>query len=484
MNFALYRELLAVRPIRRLLLVGMVARIPHSAAGVLLTLHIVLTLGQGYAAAGAAAAVMTIGIAVGAPWRGRRVDTVGLRRALIPSVISEAVIWSVVPHVSYEVLLPLVFVGGLLTLPIFSVVRQSLGVLATGEQRRTAFALDAIATELVFMIGPAVGALVATAGHSVLGLTVVGSRHIRLRALPDVVQPAHPECFPGTPGFEAARSWSARKPPSSPPRRPTCRRPQPNWHPLAAAAEERRRRGSGLRHKVIHNFSWFTAAVAAVFAVAAGAGMVLSGTDVGIVAALQTGGHQAEIGIVFLFWCAASVVGGVLYGAMHRPVSPILLLLGMSALTIPMAFATDTWTLSLLSLLPGLLCAPVLSAASEKVAELVDESRRGEAMGWYGSSLTGGVALGAPLAGLFIDGIGPSAGFVAVGLARRRALPGGTGPAAGPAPPPGRRLTRPAPTTPTRADRAVRRTIVRTEIGADTAPAGGPGWSARRRCPS
>lgn len=130
MNFALFRELLAVRPIRGLLLVGMIARIPHAAAGVLLTLHIVLTLDQGYAAAGAAAAVMTIGIAVGAPWRGRRVDTVGLRRALIPSIVSETVIWSVVPHVSYRWLLPLVFVGGLLTLPIFCVVRQSLGVLA------------------------------------------------------------------------------------------------------------------------------------------------------------------------------------------------------------------------------------------------------------------------------------------------------------------------------------------------------------------
>jgi len=106
-NFALYKELLAVRPVRRLLVVGMIARIPHSAAGVLLTLHIVLTLGQGYAAAGTAAAVMTIGIAVGAPWRGRRVDTVGLRRALIPSVISEAIIWSIVPHVSYEWLLGL-----------------------------------------------------------------------------------------------------------------------------------------------------------------------------------------------------------------------------------------------------------------------------------------------------------------------------------------------------------------------------------------
>jgi predicted MFS family arabinose efflux permease len=100
---------------------------------------------------------------------------------------------------------------------------------------------------------------------------------------------------------------------------------------------------------------------------------------------------------------------------MQRPISPVLLLLGMSALTVPMAFARDTWTLGLLSVLPGLLCAPVLSAASEKVAELVEERRRGEAMGWYGSAITGGVALGAPLAGVFIDGVGPSAGFVAVG---------------------------------------------------------------------
>lgn len=421
MNFALYRELLAVPPIRRLLLVGMVARIPHSAAGVLLTLHIVLTLGQGYAAAGAAAAVMTIGIAVGAPWRGRRVDTVGLRRALIPSVISEAVIWSVVPHVSYELLLPLVFVGGLLTLPIFSVVRQSLGVLATGEQRRTAFALDAISTELVFMIGPAAGALVATAGLSVLGLTIVGVATSVSGLFLMWFNPPTRSAESGPrfgsesdAAFEASQQEAAEVAvvAAAPAH---LQEAAAEFAPLAAAGDRRRER-AGLRHKVIHNFVWFTPAVAAVFAVAAGAGMVLSGTDVGIVAALETGGHQAEIGLVFLFWCGASVVGGVIYGAMHRPISPILLLLGMSALSIPMAFAQDTWTLSLLALLPGLLCAPVLSAASEKVAELVDERRRGEAMGWYGSALTGGVALGAPLAGVFIDAVGPWAGFVAVGV--------------------------------------------------------------------
>jgi len=410
-NFTLYRELLAVRPIRRLLVVGMIARIPHSAAGVLLTLHIVLTLGEGYAAAGAAAAVMTIGIALGAPWRGRRVDTAGLRTALIPSVVSETVIWSIVPHVSYQWLLPLVFVGGLLTLPIFSVVRQSLGVLADGDQRRTAFALDAISTEVVFMIGPAAGAIVATSGHSVLGLTIVGVS-TSLAGLflmwfnpPTRSADRNEECEADE--QEAAEVAVVAAAPAH------LQEAAAELGPAAAGS----RRRVGLRRKVAHNFTWFTAAVAAVFAVASGAGMVLSGTDVGIVAALETGGHQSEIGIVFLFWCAASVVGGLVYGAMHRPVSPILLLLGMAALTIPMGFATDTLTLSLLSLLPGLLCAPVLSAASEKVADLVDETRRGEAMGWYGSALTAGVALGAPLAGVFIDGVGPWGGFVAVGAA-------------------------------------------------------------------
>ncbi|CAN7289331.1 MFS transporter [Arthrobacter sp. LjRoot78] len=411
MNFALYKELLAVRPIRLLLTVGMIARIPHSAAGVLLTLHIVLTLGEGYAAAGAAAAVMTIGIAVGAPWRGRRVDTVGLRKALIPSVVSETVIWSVVPHVSYEWLLALVFVGGLLTLPIFSVVRQSLGVLASGEQRRTAFALDAIATELVFMLGPAAGAIVATAGYSVAGLTVVGVctsvAGLFLMWFNPPTRSAVPDDEYETDQQEGAEVAVVAAAPAH---------LQEAAAELAPVASSELRR-LGLRHRVAHNFAWFTAAVAAVFAVAAGAGMVLSGTDVGIVAALETGGHQAEIGLVFVFWCAASVVGGLLYGAMHRPVSPIILLLGMAALTIPMGFARDTLTLCLLSLLPGLLCAPVLSSASEKVAELVEERRRGEAMGWYGSALTAGVALGAPLAGVFIDGIGPSAGFVSVGAA-------------------------------------------------------------------
>ena len=57
----------------------------------------------------------------------------------------------------------------------------------------------------------------------------------------------------------------------------------------------------------------------------------------------------------------------------------------------------------------------MLSSASERVADLVNEERRGEAMGWYGSSMTAGTALGAPVAGLAIDVIGPWSGFLMAG---------------------------------------------------------------------
>ncbi|WP_087873509.1 MFS transporter, partial [Arthrobacter globiformis] len=266
-------------------------------------------------------------------------------------------------------------------------------------------------TEMVFMFGPAVGAVVATSGHSALGLTAVGVSTslagLFLMWFNPPTRSADRSAACEADEQEAAEVAVVAAAPAH---------LQEAASDLGPAAAGTRRRGV-LRGRVARSLGWFTAAVAAVFAVAAGAGMVLSGTDVGIVAALETGGRQGEIGLVFFFWCAASVVGGLVYGAMHRPVSPILLLLAMAALTIPMGFATDTLTLSLLSVLPGLLCAPVLSAASETVTELVDEDRRGEAMGWYGSALTAGVALGAPVAGLFIDGVGPSGGFVSVGVA-------------------------------------------------------------------
>jgi MFS family permease len=177
---------------------------------------------------------------------------------------------------------------------------------------------------------------------------------------------------------------------------------------------------SGLRRllgRARGGLGWLTIGVAVVLVVAAGAGMVLSGTDVSIVAVLRGQGQGEQLGIVFFAWCLASLIGGLVYGAMRRRVHPLVLLLLLAALTVPMGFATDVWSLALLSLPAGLLCAPTLSAASEAIASLVEESRRGEAMGWYGSALTAGTALGSPLTGIMIDVTGPWAGFAGIGTA-------------------------------------------------------------------
>jgi predicted MFS family arabinose efflux permease len=48
------------------------------------------------------------------------------------------------------------------------------------------------------------------------------------------------------------------------------------------------------------------------------------------------------------------------------------------------------------------------------LSRVVPEQARGEALGWHGSSLTAGSAIGAPLAGVAIDWWGDGGGVVIV----------------------------------------------------------------------
>ncbi|WP_448060322.1 hypothetical protein [Cellulomonas hominis] len=89
----------------------------------LLRLPGVLPLGMGYGQAALVAGSLTVGMAFGAPWRGRRVDRLGLRRALVPSVVIEAEVWIVAQFLGYEALLGAAFVAGVFLVPVFSVVR-------------------------------------------------------------------------------------------------------------------------------------------------------------------------------------------------------------------------------------------------------------------------------------------------------------------------------------------------------------------------
>jgi predicted MFS family arabinose efflux permease len=246
------------------------------------------------------------------------------------------------------------------------VIRLALSHMVTTEQHRTAFALDSVVIELSFVLGPAMGVLVATAVSTqaallgLAGLTAISAVGLM------ILNP-----------------------------------------PVAAAGDE--------PHSSDRSRIPISAPLVAVLAASVAATVVLAGTDVALIADLTGTGDLNWTGVVAGAWAVASIIGGLSYGALHRSRPPFLILLLLGLLTIPVGLASGPLGLSLIILPAGFLCAPLLSATTEVLTELVPQQARGEAMGWHSSALLLGTAIGAPLAGVAIDGIAPWAGFVAVG---------------------------------------------------------------------
>jgi len=370
MTLTPYRETLALRGIRSLLIVATLARIPVTAGTVTLTLHVTQDLHLGYALAGLIGAAFTIGNSIGAPVMGRITDRKGLRPVLLLTTVAEVIFWTTAQAMPYWALLLAALVGGFLTLPVFAVARQSIAALAPESHRLPAFALDSITTELSFMAGPALGVLVCTTVSARAAMLAVGVgvliSGVGLYLLNPPVR-----------GKDEA--------------------------PISAGER-------------VHRSTWLRPRLVAVLAISCAATLVLSGTDVAVVAVLQNAGEVEWTGAVLGMWAAYSLVGGFAYGTVRQGLSPLMLLAPMALLTIPVGLAGGRWWLLGLLLIPaGALCAPTITATADAVSRLIPASARGEAMGMHNSSLTVGVALGAPLAGVVMDTWSPAWGFAAVG---------------------------------------------------------------------
>ena len=73
--------------------------------------------------------------------------------------------------------------------------------------------------------------------------------------------------------------------------------------------------------------------------------------------------------------------------------------------------------LAVLLFIAGLFCAPTITATLDHLSRVVPARVRGEAMGWHGSALTAGSAVGAPVIGFAMDAGGWPAGFWVAGAA-------------------------------------------------------------------
>jgi MFS family permease len=153
-----------------------------------------------------------------------------------------------------------------------------------------------------------------------------------------------------------------------------------------------------------------------ILAVCAACCVTLSANDVAIVAVLRGHGEIAWAGIVVIIWCAASMLGGFVHGAMRRPLPMTVLLLLLGGLSIPVGVAGSWWLLCILVVPAGVACAPTIASTVDAASRAVPASRRGQAMGLHSAALTVGSAIGAPLIGVVIDRAGPGWGMAVIGL--------------------------------------------------------------------
>ncbi|MEU6793208.1 MFS transporter [Nonomuraea wenchangensis] len=368
-----YRRLLKIPGVPTLLLVGLLARMPATATGMALTLHVAEVLHLGYAKAGLVTMASTIGMAIGSPLSGRLVDRHGLRPVLAVTTAAQAAFWSCAWALPFPALAAAAALAGLLGLPVFSVTRQCLAAMVPAPQRRTAFTLDSMLVELSYMTGPALAVAGLTALGSFVTMTVIGA------------------------GMTLAGIGLL------------------TLNPPTRSEAEKAHEAQGVK---VARREWLTPAFGGLMATVAAATFVLTATELSLVATMTDAGDTEWVGLAVGIWCVYSLVGGFVYGGLSRGFSPFALIAVMGLLTVPVGLVAGDWRWLVLALLPaGLLCAPALSSTVDVVSGRVPAAARGEAMGLHGTALLIGGAASAPIAGAVIDGVGSSWAFTVAGLA-------------------------------------------------------------------
>ncbi|MEU4801243.1 MFS transporter [Actinosynnema sp. NPDC023587] len=367
MNLAPYLAVLRTPRLPSLMLLMLVARVPATAAGMTITMHVLLSLERGYGAAGLVGAMATVGIAVGAPLMGRLTDRRGLRAMLLLSMLSEALFWFIAPFLSFEVLLVTCFVSGIAVMPVMQIGRQVTTALVGEAGRRTALAMDSMAVEVAFMAGPALGVLLTTHWHSRVAMWAIGASMVVFGLVLYAVNP-----------------------------------------PIRDDADH---------GAPVPRAQWLTGPVVGVLISAGGATFVLSGVEVAVVASMRGMGLTPWTGALIVVMCVASLIGGFVYGGLDR-VPPVWVMMGlMGVLAVPIGLFVGTpWVLALALVPTNLLCAPTIAGTGEAITRMTPGSARGEAMGLQGSAFTLGAALGAPFAGFVIDHSSPAWGYFVAGL--------------------------------------------------------------------
>lgn len=367
-----YRRVLSEPGTLRFSATGLVARLPISMVGLGIVLLVSADTGS-YGVAGAVSAAYMLTNAVLAILQGRLLDSLGQARvlsvagaaftvAMLLLVVSVRADWpTAATYVCAAV------AGG--TLPqIGSCVRARWShVLSEPADVQTAYAIEAVADEAVFILGPVAVTLLATAWDPAAGIAV-----------------AVVACLAGTLALCAQR---ATEPPAHP---------------------HHRRRGSR------PPLPWATVAPLAV--VSAALGTLFGAAEVTTVAFAAEQGHRAYAGVLLALWALGSLLAGVLTGAVRWRRGPTGRVrwgaLAMACAMVPLHFVGSVPVMAVVLLVGGFAIAPTLIASLSLTEQTVPAGRLTEGMAIMQTGLVAGVAPGASAAGLVVDAHGASAAYL------------------------------------------------------------------------
>jgi MFS family permease len=145
-------------------------------------------------------------------------------------------------------------------------------------------------------------------------------------------------------------------------------------------------------------------------------GIIFGSAEVVVAAFTEEQGRQGAAGVVLAVWAAGSLLAGIAVGALPQPADPLrrlrssILVLGL--LFAPMTLLSDIPLLALAMFLGGFMISPTLIAMVNLVELSVPSSRLTEALTWTTTGMSVGIAPGAAVVGWVIDEHGASAGFL------------------------------------------------------------------------
>jgi MFS family permease len=369
-----YVAILRLPHARPLLLASLVGRLAFATGPLSVVLFVQEATGS-LVQAGAASAAIALTSGLLAPVRGRLVDRHGQRRCLTPMALTFAVALAGLVAVAgpgpsaVAATVGLAGAAGAAAPPLGASMRALwLSLVGQGPRLQTAYALDAVLDELLFVLGPLLAGGLATLYGPAAGVLATGGLAV------------------------AGTLWFVASPVSR----------------AAAGSRDAATAGRSGWAGALGRPGMRTLALSL-----AGVGAAIGIWEIGLVGAAREAGSPEAASLSLAAWAAASGVGGLWYGSRAWRRGPGQRYLALLALLVvacaPMAAVGSPVGLVAVMAVVGLVLAPLESSAYVLAAELAPPGTLTESGTWMTTAINVTGAAGLAVAGALVDRVGVSA---------------------------------------------------------------------------